>query len=448
MKKKIIIIGGGAGGMTTASQLNKLMPDSEIKVFEKGPYVSWAGCPTPYFISGELEFKSVVHYSPDFFKERGIEIYENHLVEVIDFENKTIEVKGDKIKGIVEYDQLVLSLGGKPIIPEFKGYNPDLEGLFRLSHVKDAESIKAYLDKNSPKKAVVIGGGFIGLEMAEAFATNGLEVELVEIQKNIFGKFPDFIGESILNKASEKNIKINLGNGLKEILSENGKVTGIILNDGTEVEADIILMSIGIKPNLDLLYKSGFHFDEGNRIYVDEYMKTYMEDVYAVGDMIYNKNKLTGKMVYAPYGDVADKHGIVAARHISNSNSALKWKGVSGSFATSFFDVKIAGSGMTLAEGLEAGYEAKSVQVRAMPKIGGFGEKGVKIEVVYDNKSMVVLGAFGVGKEAVAQFIDQFSIVITMKTPIKDFFNIDFPYSPTNASVWNPLTAVYRKVID
>lgn len=448
MKKKIIIIGGGAGGMTTASQLNKLMPDSEIKVFDKGPYVSWAGCPTPYFISGELEFKSIVHYSPDFFRERGIEIYENHLVEVVDFESKTIEVKGDKVNGKVEYDQLVLSLGGKPIIPEFKGYTPELEGVFRLSHAKDAEAIKAYLEKNSPKKAVVIGGGFIGLEMAEAFATKGLEVELVEIQEKLFGRLPDFVGESIATKAAEKNIKVNLGNGLKEILSENGKIKGIILNDGTEVEADIVLMSIGVKPNLDLLYKSGFHFDEGNRVYVDEYMRTYMENVYAVGDMVYNKNKLTGHMVHAPYGDVADKQGIVAARHISDSNSGLKWQGVSGSFATSFFDVKVAGSGMTLSESLEACYEAKSAQVRAMPRIGGFGEKGVKIEVIYDEKSKVVLGAFGVGKDAVAQFIDQFSIVITTKTPIDEFFNIDFPYSPTNASVWNPLTALYRKVIN
>lgn len=447
MGKKIVVIGGGAGGMTTASQLNKLMPNSEIKVFDRGPYVSWAGCPTPYFIAGELEFKSVVHYSADFFRERGIEIYENHQVELIDFDNKTLKVAGEKINETLSYDKLILSLGGKPIIPEFEGYEPDLEGLFRLSHAKDAEQIKSYIEKKAPKKAIVIGGGFIGLEMAEAFALNGMEVEVIEKQERLFPRLPESISASIVSKADEKGLKINFGVGLKKILSDNGKIKGVVLENDIEVEGDIVLMSIGISPNLELLHKSGFHFDEGNRVYVDEYMRTYMEDVYALGDMIYNKNKITGKMVYAPFGDVADKQGIVLSRHISDSESKLKWEGVSGSFATSFFDLKVAGTGINIQEAINLGYNAKSTQVRAMPKIGGFGEKGVKIDVVYDDETKVVLGAFGIGKDAVAQFLDQFSIVITTKVPIEQFFNIDFPYSPTNASVWNPLTALYRKVM-
>ncbi len=183
MAKNIIIIGGGAGGMTLGAQLIKTMPENKIMLFDKGPYVSWAGCPTPYYIAGQLSFKSVVHYSPDFFREKGLEIYENHLVHRINFEEKYIEVLGDKIEGKVYYDELVLSIGGTPIIPNFKGYEPEIEGIFRLSHALDAERIKEYIDEKKPKRALIIGGGFIGLEMAEAFYENNIDVTVVELQE-------------------------------------------------------------------------------------------------------------------------------------------------------------------------------------------------------------------------------------------------------------------------
>lgn len=445
MGKKIVIIGGGAGGMTTAAQLIKLLPEDEIILFDKGPYVSWAGCPTPYYIGGELGFKSVVHYTPQFFREKGIKIYEKHEVNYIDFENKKLDIQGDIIKGEFFYDELILSLGGKPIVPKFKGYDKELKGIFRLGHATHAEQIKEYLENEAPKKALVIGGGFIGLEMAEAFRLNNLEVEVVELQDSLFPRLPEGISKDILKKAEEKEIKITLGKGVEEILSEDGIIKGAVLTDGSKVEADIILISIGITPNIDLLHKSGFKFNEGNRVYVDEHMKTYIDNVYALGDLIYNKNKLTNEMVYAPYGDVADKQAIVLAKNLAGKD--LKWKGVSGSSATSFFDLKIASTGLTLKEALEAGYNAKSTQVRAMPRIAGFGEKGVKIDVIYDEDSKTLLGAFGIGKDAVAQFLDQFSIAITQQISLDDLFNIDFPYSPTNSSVWNPLVAAYRRIM-
>ncbi len=445
MGEKIVIIGGGAGGMTTAAQLIKMLPNDEIILFDKGPYVSWAGCPTPYFIGGELSFKSVVHYSPEFFREKGIKVYENHNVVDIDFENKKLVVQGEIISGDFAYDKLILSLGGKPFIPNFEGYRDDLEGIFRLSHASHAEGIKNYITEKKPKKALVIGGGFIGLEMAEAFERNNLETTIVELQERLFPRLPKGIADDILKKAEEKKIDIILGKGVKEILSENGIVKGAILDDGTKVEADIILVSIGIKPNIDLLKQTTFPLGEGDRVEVDEYLRTKVKDVYALGDMIFNVNKLTGKLVYAPYGDVADKQAIVLAKHLSGKE--LKWKGVSGSFATSFYDLKIAATGLNLEEALEANYNAKTTQVRAMPKVSGFGERGVKIDVVYDDDKKTILGAFGIGKEAVAQFVDQFSIAITMQINLDDLFNVDFPYSPTNASVWNPLTAAYRRIM-
>lgn len=445
MKKNIVIIGGGAGGMTLAAQLIKSMPQNKIMLFDKGPYVSWAGCPTPYYIAGQLSFKSVVHNSPDFFREKGLEIYENHLVHKINFKEKTIEVIGDKIEGHVPYDELVLSLGGTPIIPNFKGYDPQLSGVFRLSHALDAERIKEYIDEKIPKKAVVIGGGFIGIEMVEAFYENNIDVTLIELQDKLMPKLPEDISKEILNEILEKTISVKLNNSLDEIVSKDNKIHSIRLKSGEIIETDLLLLSIGIKPNIALLEESDFILDSENRVYVSEYLETYIPNVYALGDLVYNKNKIKDSMVYAPYGDVADKQAIVLSK-VLNGDRSLKWKGVSGSFATSIFKTKIAGTGLNLKEAKELFPNVKSTIIYAMPKISGFGEKGVKINVIYDDNKKVILGAFGIGKEAVAQFIDSFSIAITFSISIDDLFNVDFPYSPTNASVWNPLVALYRKV--
>ena len=445
MEKNIVIIGGGAGGMTLAAQLIKTMPQNRIMLFDKGPYVSWAGCPTPYYIAGQLSFKSVVHYSPDFFREKGLEVYENHLIHRINFIEKYIEVIGDKIEDKVYYDELILSLGGTPIIPNFKGYEPEIEGLFRLSHAVDAEKIKEYIEEKSPKRAVVIGGGFIGVEMVEAFYENKIDVTLIELQNRLMARLPEDISEEINNKIAEKGIKIILEDSLEEVISKNNKIQGIRLKSGEIIETDLLLLSIGIKPNVALLEESGFEFNVDNRVYVNEYLETHIPNVYALGDLVYNRDKLRDTMVYAPYGDVADKQAIVLSK-VLNGDRSLKWKGVSGSFATSIFDLKIAGTGLNLKEANELFPNVKSTNLRAMPKVSGFGEKGVKIDVIYDDDKKIILGAFGSGKEAVAQFIDSFSIAITHKIPIDELFNVDFPYSPTNASVWNPLVALYRKV--
>lgn len=445
MGKTIIIIGGGAGGMTLAAQLIKSMPQNRIMLFDKGPYVSWAGCPTPYYIAGQLSFKSVVHYSPDFFREKGLEVYENHLVHKINFHEKFIEVIGDKMEGKVFYDQLVLSLGGTPIIPNLIGSDPEIEGIFRLSHALDAERIKSYIDEETPKKAVVIGGGFIGIEMVEAFYENHISVTLVELQDKLMPKLPEDISQEILNTILEKAVKVKLSSSVEEIISKNNKIHSIRLKSGEIIETDLLLLSIGIKPNIALLEESNFIFDSQNRVYVNEYLETYIPNVYALGDLVYNRDKLTDSMVYAPYGDVADKQAIVLAK-VLNGNKSLKWKGVSGSFATSIFDLKIAGTGLNLEEAKELFPNVKNTTVYAMTRIAGFGEKGVKIDVIYDDDKKVILGAFGTGKEAVAQFIDSFSIAITHNIPIDELFNVDFPYSPTNSSVWNPLVALYRKV--
>lgn len=447
MNKTVVVIGGGAGGMTTAAQLKKKSPETRVVVFEKSPYVSWAGCPTPYYIAEKLPFESVVHFSPDFFKERGLEVYTEHEVEKIDFECNSLSIKGKEINGLFEYDELVLSLGGKPFLPPFKGIEENPRGLFKLSHATDAVEIKNFLDNKKPQKAIIIGSGFIGTEMAESFNIRGLDVSIIEMRDSIFPNLSQKIRDSIMNKMKEKNISLHLNTQVTEILSENGKVSGVKLKSGDILKAEIILMAIGIQANIDLLKKSNFKFDSAGRVHVDAHMKTSYPNVYALGDLVYNKNQITGLDVYAPFGDVADKQGIVLAKILSG-NKKVKWKGVIGTMAFSFFDLKIARTGLSIEEALEIGYSAKSVQVTGLTRVTGFeGTKPGEMDIIYDSDMNKILGASMIGSEAIAQFIDQIAIAITFKISIEDFFDIDFAYSPTNSTVWNPLLAAYRRIL-
>ncbi len=440
MKNKVVIVGGGAGGMVAATQLKKQSPDTEIFVFEKTDIVAWAGCPTPYYIADEVPYTSVVHYDAEYFrKNRDIKVYSKHNVEKIDFEKKILTVKGDSIDGEFTYDKLILSLGGEGFIPNIKGYPNNSDGVFRLSHATDAIKIKKYIDEKKPQKALVIGTGLIGIEMMETFSKLGMKVSGIEKMDVIFPYLNHKMRSDILEKMNEKNIELRTSTYVKEIKKVNDKKIAV-LYDNTELEFDILLISIGIRPNTKLIENS---INE-KELEVNEYMQTQYKDVYAIGDMIKVPHLLKKEKVYAPLGDIANKQAVIAVKNILGQK--VKYKGVIGTGSTSFFDIRIAKTGLTLEEALTEGYKAKTLFVKAYTKISGFGIDGNKCEIVYDEEEEIILGAVMTGSEAVAQFIDQFAIAITYKINIKEMFDVDYAYSPTNSTVWNPFLMLYRKL--
>ena len=444
---KIVVIGGGAAGMMFSTQYKKANPDDEIFLFEKSSYVAWAGCPTPYFIADELKKSNVLHGTPEDFMKRGVNVKIHHEVKSVDFENKTLEVKGDEINGTFSYDKLVIAVGGKSFVPNIEGYSPNLENVFTLSHAESAFKIKEYLtqNKNKLKNAVVIGAGFVGIEMAESFKKNGLNVTVIEKAKEIFPTISENLKEKIYKKFKEKDINLKLNSGVTAVNSENNVAKSVKLDSSENIDFDIALFSIGVTPNIDFLPKT-LKTDSG-KIVINDKFETNIDDVYAIGDCVFNKYYKTDRNLFEPLGDVANKHGMMLAKHLSGKN--ISWKGLIRSFATSFYDIKLAQTGLSLKEATELGYNADVVKMKAMYKNSGFADSfPASAEIVYDKDRKIVLGGAMVGFEAVAQFIDQIAIVITFEIPIEKFIEIDFAYSPTNASVWNPLLVVYRKVIN
>ena len=443
---KIVVIGGGAAGMMFSTQYKKANPDDEVFLFEKSSYVAWAGCPTPYFIADELKKSDVLHGTPEDFIKRGVNVKIHHKVTGIDFQNKTLNVEGEEINGIFGYDKLVIAVGAKSFIPNISGYSKNLTNVFTLSHAEEAFKIKDYITENKDKlkKAVVVGAGFIGLETAEAFNKKGLNVTIIEKSGEILPSFSEKLKAGVYKEIENRGISLNLNAGVTEIVSQNGKASAVKLDNGEIIDFDIALFSIGITPNIDFIPKN-LKTDQG-KIVVNDKFETNLPDVYAIGDCIFNKFYKTDRNLYAPFGDVANKHGMMLAKYLSGKN--ISWKGLLRSFATSFYDIKLAQTGLTLKEALDLGYNADVVEMHAMYKNSGFEDSiPGKVEVVYDKDKKVLLGGSMAGAQAVAQFIDQIAIVTTLETPIEKFIEIDFAYSPTNASVWNPLLVVYRKVI-
>ena len=443
---KIVVIGGGAAGMMFSTQYKKANPDDEVFLFEKSSYVAWAGCPTPYFIADELKKSDVLHGKPEDFIKRGVNVKIHHKVTGIDFQNKTLNVEGEEINGVFGYDKLVIAVGAKSFIPNISGYSKDLTNVFTLSHAEEAFKIKDYLTENKDKlkKAVVVGAGFIGLETAEAFNKKGLNVTIIEKAGEILPSFSEKLKAGVYKEIENRGISLKLNAGVTEIVSQGGKASAVKLDNGEIIDFDIALFSIGITPNIDFIPKN-LKTDQG-KIVVNDKFETNLPDVYEIGNCIFNKFYKTDRNLYAPFGDVANKHGMMLAKYLSGKN--ISWKGLLRSFATSFYDIKLAQTGLTLKEALDLGFNADVVEMHAMYKNSGFEDSiPGKVEVVYDKDKKVLLGGSMVGAQAVAQFIDQIAIVTTLETPIEKFIEIDFAYSPTNASVWNPLLVVYRKVI-
>lgn len=431
---RLVVIGGGAAGMMFSVQYKKQNPNDEVIVLEKTQYVSWAGCPTPYYIADELDFSHVVLNEPETFINKGIDVRINNLVTEINMDSKYLIVNNEKLT----YDKLILAVGARVRTELVKGYS-NQENVFTLSHAKDAVKIKEYINKNKPKKAVVIGLGFIGIEMVEALQIKGMEVKVVEFQDEIFKVLPENIRQNIKEKLESKNIDIKLNSSVVDIQKDH-----VITNTGEKIDADLILISTGITPNVSFLNEQ-IKLKDG-KIEVDNHFKTSRDNVYAIGDCVYNKYYGTNEDIYAPFGDVANKHGMLLARHLSDKK--MKWSGVYRSFSSAFYDLKFAGVGLNLEEAIKKGYDADILTLRAQTENSGFASyRPVNMSIIYDKKEKIVLGAFASGYEAVAQFIDQISVVIYLKTPIEEFINMDFAYSPKNSTVWTPLLVLYRKVI-
>ena len=440
-----IIVGGGTMGMRTAVTLRSLLKDERIVVLEKISIASWAGCPIPYYISKRVPESSVVLDSPDDIRKRGIELYENHEVVDLDFDGMRIKVEGEMIDGWMNYDNLVLGLGAVPRKIPILG-EVEAENLFHITHAIHGLKLRRFLDDEMPRKALIVGGGYVGLEMLENLAEIGIDVVLVEKLGELLPRLPGRLRRKVYEKLEERRIEYHLNTVVEDVRIDRGRIRSVKLSDSSVLDVDLVIVSVGVLPNTEMLKGSKAEFGPFDSLKTNEYMEVKgLENVYAGGDMVCVKNLITGKDSYYPLGDLANKHGIVGARRIAGK-SDLAFKGAIGTSLTGLFGLRIGFSGLTEDEARKEGFDVKTMSLKAFTGHAKMKETEVSdLEVIYDSNSGRIIGAFMVGGRCVAQFMDMLSTFMVVGMSPQDIFNVDYAYAPIGSTVWNPGLLFARK---
>ena len=430
---RIVIIGAVAAGTSAATEIRRNNKEAEIIIYDKDGYISYAGCGMPFYISGEVEnFSDVVPRDAKFFKEKhNIEINIVHEVLSVNPDNKTLKVKNLLTGDILEdsYDKLIISTGAFSVMPDLKG--SDRENVFLLRNINDMNGIKNFIEAKKPKSAVIIGSGFIGLEMCEGFKHLGMDVSIVarsKIAKGIDNDMYSYIEEHL----KEKGVNVYTNTKTMEINDQ-----GVVIGDGSIIKADIVLLATGVKPNTALAKSMGVELGVTGAIKVDKHMRTNIEDVYSCGDCIEVFNTINDKPVYRPLGSTANKTGTIAGRNVLGINE--EFKGVLGTGIFRVFDITVGMTGLSEEEAVKSGYNV-SVSIDKKPnKPEYMGGRPIVIKAVAEKESGRLLGAQLIGYEGTDRRLDVLVAAITLNASAEDLMHFDLAYSPPYSTPRDPL---------
>ncbi len=438
MSKKVLIVGGVAGGASAAARLRRLNEDFEIIMFEKGEYISFANCGLPYYIGDSIKNRGfLLVQTVEGMKER-FKLDVRNLSEVIEIDknNKKVKVKNHKNGQVYEetYDKLILSPGAMPKIPDIKGIK-SCENLFTLRNIADTDKIKNYVDINKPQKALVIGGGFIGLEMVENLHERGVEVTLVHSRDQVMKPVDYEIASVLHTHLIEKGVKLILKDKPEKI-EDKGK--RVVLKSGKEIEMDMIILSIGVTPESKIAKEAGIEVNEKGAIVVNSKMKTSNEDIYAVGDAIQVIDFVNKKPTMIPLAWPANRQGRLVADILSGKD--VEYKGTLGSLVAKVFDLTVAATGnneKTLRD-LDIPYEA--IHIHPASHAGYYpGATQISFKMLFDPNTGKILGAQGVGKDGIDKRIDLIANSIKAGFTVYDLQDTEVCYAPPYNSAKDPV---------
>lgn len=439
MIRKLIVIGGIAAGLSAVAKAKRLLPDLEVSVYEKSNFASTGACGLPYFVGGNVKkARDLLSLSiEDLRDKRGISVLTGHEVLEIDHAKKTVHVidHGNNRRFSDIYDDLVIATGAIPIRPSLPNISAD--GVFFIRTLEDAIALKNAI-KNGAKKAVVIGCGFIGLETAEQLAEIGLKVTVVETQPTLLPFFENDYSEMIRQELLKHGVSVELNVTAEEILTIKGVAKGIRLSDGKILQADVILISIGVKPDTSLAKRSGIGQGLRGSILVNNDMRTNLPSIWACGDCVQSYSLITGQPCWVPSGTIANKQGRVAGSNIGGEPATFP--GVLGSHVTKIFDLYATTTGLNLAMAQKAGFDAKSTSIVKSDKASYYpGGTDSYISLIFEKKGGRILGAQALGGISIAGRINVLIAAITVGMTVSQLNELDLLYSPSVAPVYDPL---------
>ena len=433
---KVIIIGGVAGGMSAATRLRRLNEEAEIIIFEKGPFVSFANCGLPYYVSGEIgERSQLLVQTPESLQARfNLDVRPHHEVLSIDSHAKMVTVKHEDQTFTETYDHLILSPGAKPFVPPIEGI-AEAKNAFSLRNVPDLDNIMTVLDGEQPKEAVVIGAGFIGLEMAENLQMRGVKVTIVEKAPHVLPPLDEEMAAFVKKELEANNVRVITSQSAVAFKDE-GRT--IVLEDGSELSSGLTILSVGVTPENRLAQSAKIELGLRGGILVDENYETSQKDIYAVGDAIVVKNQITGEDALISLASPANRQG----RQVADVISGLKRKN-KGSIGTAIvrtFNMTAASTGLSERAVRLAGLPYQVVHTSGKDHAGYYpGATDITLKLIFNPETGTIYGAQGVGQKGVDKRIDILATAIKGNLTVEDLPELEFTYAPPFGSAKDPV---------
>jgi len=436
--RKIVIVGGVAGGATAAARLRRLSEEDHIILFERGQYISFANCGLPYYIGGVIEErrKLLVQTAEGMSKRFRLDVRPLNEVTAIHRDRKTVSVRNVKTGEEYEetYDILILSPGAKPIVPPIPGIE-EAEALFTLRTVPDTDRIKAYIDEQTPRRAVVVGGGFIGVEMAENLVRSGIEVTLVERADQVMAPMDYEMAAIVHDHMREHGVELLLGDGVLA-LEERGR--RVVLTSGRVLETDMVILAIGVQPESGLAQEAGLELGVRGTIKVNEYLQTSDPSIYAIGDAVEVRHYIHGFETFVPLAWPANRQGRLVADHIHGFDA--KYSGTLGTSIAKVFELAVAATGLNEKTLRSLGVPYEAIHIHPLSHAGYYPNAApMTFKLIFDRNSGRIYGAQAIGKEGVDKRIDVIATAIKGGLTVRDLPDLELAYAPPFSSAKDPV---------
>ena len=446
--KRLIVVGGDAAGMSAASQARKRVPADQLEIvaFERGNHGSYSACGIPYWIGGAVDSRDdLIVRTPETFRaEQDIDLRVRHEVVSIDLQARAVSVRSESGDARLGFDHLVIATGATPVSPEWAGV--DLDGVFGVQTLDDGDRLHSWLTPRV-RRAVVIGGGYIGVEMAEAMVNRGLDVTLLERSDAPMSTVDPDMGALVLGAMVQLGIDVRTGVTVTGLTGDGGRVTGVSTTAG-EVPADVVVLGLGVRPNTLLARSAGLPVGAHGGLLTDLRMRVPgHEGIWAAGDCVETRQLITGQLMHLPLGTHANKQGRVAGINIGGGYATFP--GAVGTAVTKVCDLEVARTGLREREAVAAGFDYVTATVESTSRAGYFpGSTTMTVKLLAERRTGRLLGAQIVGRSESAKRIDALAVALWSGMTVEEMTALDLGYAPPFAPVWDPVLIAARKAAE